>query len=164
MGLGGACAAAQTPELAIESYIKAAGLAEQAEAWALACQAWFGAAGAYLLRDNHGLAAVAYREAERAARCAEIAPLRIEALRMAGACLLRAGDESDAMRAWREAVDLGADDLAPSLAPPELLPSTFSEVAESLAALLERRGLQPQARSTCGRSSRDCRRSRESPK
>ena len=139
VGLGGAFVAAQTPELAIESYSKAAGLAEQAEGWALACHAWFGAGGAHLLRENHGPAAVAYREAERAARCAEIAPLRIEALRMAGACLLRAGDESDAMRAWREAVDLGAELGASEL------PSTLAEVAESLVALLERRGLQPQA-------------------
>ena len=140
VALGGAFVAAQTPELAIESYSKAAGLAERAEGWALASQAWFGAGGAHLLRDNHGPAAVAYREAERAARCAEIAPLRIEALRLAGACLLRAGDESDAMRAWREAVNLGAE-----LGASELFPSTFAEVAESCAALLERRGLQPQA-------------------
>jgi tetratricopeptide (TPR) repeat protein len=125
MALGGAFVAAQTPELAIESYSKAAGLAEGAEMWALACHAWFGAGGAHLLRDNHGPAAVAYREAERAAKRAEIAPLRIEALRMAGVCLLRAGDESDAMRAWQEAVDLGAE-----LGASELLPSTFAEVAE----------------------------------
>jgi tetratricopeptide (TPR) repeat protein len=140
VGLGGACVAAQTPELAIESYSKAAGLAEDGEAWALACHAWFGAAGAYLMRDSYGPAAMTYRAAERAAKEAEIAPLRIEALRMAGACLVRAGDENDAMRAWQEAVDLGVE-----LGASEPIPSTFGNVAERLAALLERRGLNPQA-------------------
>ena len=83
--VSGACVAAQTAELAIESYSKAAGLAEDGEAWALACHAWFGAAGACLMRDSYGPAAMTYRAAERAAKEAEIAPLRIEALRMAGA-------------------------------------------------------------------------------
>jgi hypothetical protein len=139
-GLGGAFVAAQTPELAIESYSKAAGLAEQARAWTLACHAWFGAGGAYLVRGSYGPAAVAYRAAESAAKQAEIAALRIEALRMTGACLVRAGDEKDAIRMWQEAVDLGAE-----LGASERSLTTFGEVAEGLVALLERHGNHPEA-------------------
>ena len=46
MGKGGACLAAEAPELAATSYGKAAALAEGEEAWPLACQAWLGAGGA----------------------------------------------------------------------------------------------------------------------
>jgi tetratricopeptide (TPR) repeat protein len=96
MGRGGACLAAEVPELAVESYRKAAGLAEGEQAWALACQAWLGVGGAYLLEDAHALAAVSYRSAAEAARRAEIAPLRAQALRMASTCLQRLGREGDA--------------------------------------------------------------------
>jgi tetratricopeptide (TPR) repeat protein len=106
MGRGGACLAAEAPDLAGESYRKAAVLAEGEKAWALACQAWLGVGGAYLLEDAHALAAVSYRAAAEAARRAEIAPLRAQALRMASTCLERLGREADAAGARTEAENL----------------------------------------------------------
>ena len=106
MGKGGAYLAAEAPDLAGESYRKAAGLAEEEEAWALACQAWLGVGGAYLLEEAHALAAVSYRSAAEAAQRAEIAPLRAQALRMASTCLQRLGREGDADAARIEAENL----------------------------------------------------------
>jgi tetratricopeptide (TPR) repeat protein len=106
MGSGGACLAAEAPDLAVESYRKAAGLAEGEKAWALACQAWLGVGGAYLLEDAHARAAVSYRAAAEAARRAEIAPLRAQALRMASTCLQRLGHDGDADAARIEAESL----------------------------------------------------------
>jgi hypothetical protein len=45
-GLGGAYLAAQKPRLAADAYRESAGVAEQAEAWPLACQGWLGMGGA----------------------------------------------------------------------------------------------------------------------
>jgi tetratricopeptide (TPR) repeat protein len=110
MGKGGACLAAEVPDLAVESYRRAAGLAEGEEAWAVACQAWLGVGGAYLLEDAHALAAVSYDAAAEAARRAEVPPLLVQALRMRCACLWRLGRDEDAAVAWREAEPLaGAD-------------------------------------------------------
>jgi hypothetical protein len=71
---------------------------------------------------------------------AEIVPLRIEAGHMAGVCLVRAGNENDAVRVWQETVGPGAE-----LDASELTPSALGNVAEGLVALFERRGLKPQA-------------------
>jgi tetratricopeptide (TPR) repeat protein len=105
MALGGACLAARVPDLGAESYQRAAVLAEQVEAWPLACQAWLGMGGAHLLRAEHAAATVAYRSAARVAKRARIVPLRAEALRMAGTCLSRLGLDDEAIRAWNEAAD-----------------------------------------------------------
>jgi hypothetical protein len=86
MALGGACVAAGAPDQAIEHYTAAAGIAERAEAWALACQAWLGAGGACLVHGVTTSAETAYRTAARTARAGGIAVLEGEALRMAEAC------------------------------------------------------------------------------
>ncbi len=140
MGMGGACVVARATDLGIESYSKAAGLAEQAREWAMACHAWLGAGGAYLVRESHGPAALAYRAAATAAKEAGLAILQIEALRMAGTCLVRSGCESDALLAWKEALDVGME-----LEVAERRLTTFKEVAGALAELLDGRGLDAQA-------------------
>jgi hypothetical protein len=136
VGLGGAFVAAQMSELANESYSKAAGLAEQAGEWTMACHAWLGAGGANLMRESYAPAAVAYRAAATAAKQGEFAVLRIEALRMAGTCLVSADDDAAAVVAWREAVSVGTQ-----IEVEERAASTFNEVANALAELLERLGL-----------------------
>jgi hypothetical protein len=93
MALGGACLAAEVPHLGAKSYRRAAVLAEQMEAWTLACQAWLGVGGACLPQEDHASAAVAYQAAAVAAERAEVATLRTEALRMARICMLRLGSD-----------------------------------------------------------------------
>ena len=64
----------------------------------------------------------------------------IISLRMAGTCHLSVGDEREATRCWRAAVETGqASDPATREA------GTFGQTAEALAALLDRRGLTQQA-------------------
>jgi tetratricopeptide (TPR) repeat protein len=149
MSLGGAWVAAQMPELAIESYSKAAGLAEQAGEWTMACHAWLGTGGANLMRESYAAAAVAYRAATEAAKQGELPVLRIEALRMAGTCLVRAGCEGAAVLAWKEAVSVGTQ-----IEVEERAASTFEEVAAKLAELLDRRGLHDQAEDVRGLAGR----------
>jgi hypothetical protein len=115
MGLGGVCLAAGAAELAAESYTKAAALAKGKNARALECQAWMGAGGAYLVEDTFALATVSYRAAAEAARQAEIAPLRVQALRMVSTCLQRLGRDEDAEAARVEAETL---ERTASAAPP----------------------------------------------
>jgi tetratricopeptide (TPR) repeat protein len=115
MGLGGVYLAAGAPELAVESYTRAAALAGSKNARALECQAWMGAAGAYLVADSLALAAVSYRTAAEAARLAELAPLGVQALRMASTCLQRLGRDEEAEAARVEADVLArADTAAPT--------------------------------------------------
>jgi tetratricopeptide (TPR) repeat protein len=140
MALGGACMAAQVPALAAESYEDAAHIAEARGEWTLACQAWLGTGGADLSRKHYLLATYAYRAAAAAAQQAQIVPLRIEALRMLGSCLLHLGHDGDAMLAWREAVDVGAE-----VAVVERGVSGLAEVARALVELLRRHGLFGQA-------------------
>jgi hypothetical protein len=141
MALGGACVAGQAPELAAANFGQAAVMAETLEQWSLACQAWLGAGGAHLAGDDHVASAVAYRAAAVAAEHAEMLPLRVEALRMLGTCLLRLGRKDDALLTWKEAVDIGTKaDVA------ERHATTLHDVAQALATLLERQGLDEQAR------------------
>jgi hypothetical protein len=108
MALGGACVTARAPDLGAESYHQAAVLAEQAEAWPLACQAWLGMGGAHLLREEHAAATVAYRAAAQVVKRATIVPLHVEALRMASTCLAHLGREDEAILARNEAADVSA--------------------------------------------------------
>jgi tetratricopeptide (TPR) repeat protein len=108
MALGGACLAAKATDLGAASYHQAAILAEQIEAWPLACQAWLGMGGAYLLRHEYAVATVAYRTAAKVAKRATIVPLHVEALRMERTCLSHLGREDQATRARNEAVDASA--------------------------------------------------------
>jgi hypothetical protein len=140
MALGGAYLAADVPALGVESYRSAALLAEHLEAWPAACQAWLGVGAAYLPRENYVGATVGFRAAAVAAKRADSLPLRIEALRLVGTCLLHLGREDEAMLAWKEAVDVGAEADAA-----ERSASTFDEVARALVKLLERHGLTRQA-------------------
>jgi tetratricopeptide (TPR) repeat protein len=106
MALGSACLAAKATELGATSYHQAAILAEQIEAWPLACQAWLGMGGAYLLRQEYAVATVAYRTAAKVAKRATIVPLHVEALRMAGTCLSHLGRHDEAKLARNEAVSV----------------------------------------------------------
>src|SRR5262249_54040460 len=127
-------------DLGVECYRTAAVISERNGRWSLACQAWLGMGGIYLADSAHAPAAVAYKAAAAAAKRAELPPLEIEGLRMAGACLALLSREDDAMRVWKEAVELGAEsDEAARTA------STFREVGEALITLLDRRGLSRQA-------------------
>jgi len=140
VALGGACIAAGELRLADDAYRRAGELAEGIEAWLLVCQARLGAAGAHLTAKRYDAAALAYGDAGSAAERAGSAALGVEALRMAGTCHLLRGAQSEAMRAWLKAVDLGGE-----IALAERPASTFPRVAEDLAAMLERRGLHAQA-------------------
>jgi hypothetical protein len=55
-------------ERAVETYCKAAGLAQPLGAWSLACLAWLGAGCVYLTRGMDEPAATAYRVAAEAAK------------------------------------------------------------------------------------------------
>jgi tetratricopeptide (TPR) repeat protein len=140
MALGGACLGAGVPTLAIESYRRAAELAQTKEAWQVVCQAWLGAGGAHLTSKSYAPAAQAYRAAAEVAERGEVAVLRVEALRMAGTCLLLGGSEHGAVLAWKEAVAAGA-----KLAEPARRASTLREVTMVLTELLKRLGLNQQA-------------------
>jgi tetratricopeptide (TPR) repeat protein len=103
MALGGAYMAAEVPELAVESYCKAAGLADALGAWSLTCVAWLGAGGMYITLGRDEPAATAYQAAANAARAGELTVLWDEALRMRGECLRRLGRTDEADRAGSEA-------------------------------------------------------------
>ncbi|WP_437579109.1 hypothetical protein [Sorangium sp. So ce887] len=59
---------------------------------------------------------------------------------MEGLCHQHRGAEAEATQAWRRAIDAGT-----AAEEPARRASTFREVVTTLADLLERRGLRPQA-------------------
>lgn len=138
--LGGAYLAAGARPMAQATYGQAALLAAQEKLWNVACQAKLGEAGVGWMERDFGRAARAYAEAAALAERGEIAPLRIEALRMEGLCHQHRGAEAEAIQAWRKAIDAGtaADE-------PARRASSFREVVTVLADLLDQRGLRPQA-------------------
>jgi len=140
MALGAAYLAADVPELGVESYRQAALLSEPLKAWPLASRAWLGVGTAYQRREKHAAATVAFRAAAATAKLGESMALRIEAMRLAGICLLHLGREDDAMLALTQAFEIGAE-----VGASERRTSTFAEVAALLAELLERRGLSERA-------------------
>ena len=140
IALGGACLAAGEAGLAGDAYRRASEMAEKIGAWQVACHAWLGAAGAHLTAKRYEAAAMAYGGAAGAAERGGIAVLGVEALRMKGTCHLLHGAESEATRAWLQAVDVGS-----GIALVERPASTFPKVAEDLATMLERQGLHAQA-------------------
>jgi tetratricopeptide (TPR) repeat protein len=129
-----------SPDRAREAYERAASLAEGITLWQVVAQAWMGVGGVFLVAQQYLPAAAAYERAAEAAEKAKVDLLRIESLRMAGTCHLSVGDEREATRCWRAAVETGqASDPATREA------GTFGQTAEALAALLDRRGLTQQA-------------------
>jgi hypothetical protein len=128
LALGGACLVGQVPdlgadayreagvfaELAIESYSKAAGLAEGEGQWQMTSQAWLGVGGAHLLHGSSASAARAYIAAAEAARKGGIATLRREALRMAATCFAHCGQDEEAARVLRETRHVQAGAIASS--------------------------------------------------
>ena len=140
VALGGAQLVAQVPRDAAVSYRAASELAKKVEEWSLSCQAKLGEAGAELVPMHHRAAASAYVEAADLAERAGSAPLRIEALRMAGLCHLLGGDKQDTVRHWRTAVDAGLELDAGSRER-----TSFVQVANDLPALLHRLGMKVQA-------------------
>lgn len=140
VALGGALAAAGEAEASADTYREAAQLAQGAEAWAVAADAWMGLGAAYLGREAHGPAAAAFRAGADAAARAEIVPLRIEGLRMAGVCWMRLGRDDEAIGVWNEAVEAGGD-----AAPGERAASSVTATGEALIRILMKRGLDQQA-------------------
>ncbi len=141
MALGAAYVAAEVPELSAETYRQAALLAEPLDAWVPASRAWLGVGAAYQRRQKHAAALVAFRAAAAtAAKRPGGRPLRVEALRLAGICLLQLGREDDAILALTQAVDISTE-----MGAPERRASSLPEATEILADLLERRGLNEQA-------------------
>lgn len=138
--LAGAYLAAGARPMAQATYGQAALLAAEQKLWTIAAQAKLGEAGVGWMERDFGRAARAYSEAGALAERGEIAPLAIEAWRLEGLCHRERGAEAEAIEAWRRAVDAGtqADE-------PARRASTFPEVVEVLADLLEKRGLRPQA-------------------
>lgn len=138
--LAGAYLAAGARPMAQATYGQAALLAAEQKLWSMACQAKLGEAGVGWIEKDHARAARAYSEAAALADRGEIAPLAIEALRLEGLCHQARGAEAEAILAWRRAIDAGtqADE-------PARRASTFREVVETLANLLDKRGLRPQA-------------------
>ena len=74
----------------------------------LLLQCWFGQAGVHLSADDPRAAAQCYDEAALVAQRDKNPILAIEAFRMAGFCLARAGDKAPALERLACAVDLGA--------------------------------------------------------
>lgn len=136
----GACFAAGARSAARSSYAHAAKVAGEREMWNVACQAKLGEAGVEWAERRFEEGARVYADAEVLAERAGIEPLRIEALRMEGLCHQHRGAEPDAIRAWRKAVDVGMGGEVPARQA-----STFRDVVTTLADLLDRRGLRPQA-------------------
>ena len=96
----------------------------------------------FLKNKRLGEAAAIYEQAAAAAVIGEVNLLFIEALRLAGTCHLRLGQEEDALYCWR-----GAVDRARSASPDEVRNTKFTDVAASLLDLLRRHGLHQQASS-----------------
>lgn len=138
--LGGAYLAAGARPMAQAIYSQAALLAAQEQLWSISCQAKLGEAGVGWMERDFSRAAHAYAEAAGLAERGAIVPLRIEALRMEGICHQQRGAETEAIQAWRRALDVGT-----AAEEPERRASTFPEVVTAFAGLLEQRGLRPQA-------------------
>jgi len=138
--LGGASLSGGNRPLAQAMYGQAALLGAQSQLWTIACQAKLGEAGVGWMEKDYGRAARAYSEAALLAERGNIVPLLIEALRMEGLCHQQRGAETDAIIAWRKAIDSGT-----SADEPTRQASTFAEVLKTLADLLDAHGLRPQA-------------------
>jgi tetratricopeptide (TPR) repeat protein len=132
-------------EKAAEQYRQAAVLAESAEAWPQVAQARTGYASLLLMSKQVEPAAQQYELAAEAARKGKTGMLRIETLRMAGACHLQLGKKVDATRCWQLAVETGK-----AATTGEIRNSTFSEVGASLVKLLREQRLHEQAQSVEG--------------
>lgn len=122
---------------ALTHFDRATAMGTTAGQLAVVAQAHLGAAGVLHTRGEFRDAARRY---ELAADNGGPGALRIEALRMAGACRLRLGDHDAASRAWSAAV---AD--AEALPAAARTQTTWKQAGESLMALLQRRGQTTQA-------------------
>jgi hypothetical protein len=140
IALGGMCVGQGAVENAVASYRQAAVLAEDKEAWGVICQAWLGAGGAELTSKQYEPAAEAYRAAAVAAQRGEIAVLVLEARRLEGTCWLLAGEEDEAIAAWQDGLEIGAE-----LRGHEREASTLAATVIAFSELLESRGLNEQA-------------------
>jgi hypothetical protein len=140
IALGGMCLGAGVLDTAVASYRQSAALARTKQAWGVVCQAWLGAGGADFTREHHEPAALSYRAAAEAAQLGEIAVLGVEARRLEGTCWRLSGAEENAIRAWQNGLDTGAE-----LRGSERGASTLPAVATAFSDLLERHGLNEQA-------------------
>ncbi len=125
---------------AVASYRQAAVLAEHKEAWGVVCQAWLGAGGAELTSKQYEPAADSYHAAAEAAQRGEIAVLALEARRLEGTCWLLAGQEDEAIAAWQDGLEIGAE-----LRGHDREASTLAATVIAFSELLESRGLIEQA-------------------
>lgn len=140
VGMASLCLAASQRDVAAQSFERAAALATEHALWQVVAQACMGLGALHTMARDHVAAASAYERAAAASEKARVDALTLESLRMAGTCHTMAGDERAAMRAWRRAVD-GAE----AMDAPARESGTFAQTAESLAALLTRHGMHPQA-------------------
>ena len=140
IALGGMCVGQGALENAVASYRQAAVLAEHKEAWGVVCQAWLGAGGAELTSKQYESAAESYRAAAKAAQRGEIAVLALEARRLEGTCWLLAGEEEEAIAAWQDGLEIGAE-----LRGHDREASTLAATVIAFSELLESRGLIEQA-------------------
>jgi tetratricopeptide (TPR) repeat protein len=140
VALAGACLAAGLPERAATSYQEAIALATGAKAPALAAQAALGKGAVWMQQKRYSDAVGVYAVAAEAAGQAQAGMLEVEARRMEGTAALAAGRHGDALRAWKSAVEIGAQmDAAVRGA------STWQDVVRALAALLRKSGMTVQA-------------------
>jgi tetratricopeptide (TPR) repeat protein len=140
MALASAYLTLKQPTQALASYASAARLAEAESLWPVASQAMMGSGAVRLMNGEWQRAAQDYEKAAAAAERAQVAMLRIEALRMAGTCHHQLGRVDDTVRCWQQAVIEG-EALTPGLR----AATTFPEVAADFIKLLRRYGLHQQA-------------------
>lgn len=140
MALASAYLALKDTAQALASYSSAAKLAADKSLWPVASQAFMGSGAVWLMNGEWRRAAQDYEQAAAAAERAQVAMLRIEALRMAGTCHHQLGRTDDTVRCWQQAV-LEGEALSPGLR----AATTFPEVAGELIKLLRRYGLHQQA-------------------
>jgi len=140
MALASAHLALRDPTQALTSYATAAKLAHSKSLWPVVSQAFMGSGAVWLMNGEWQRAARDYEQAAAAAEQAQVAMLRIEALRMAGTCHHNLGRTDDTVRCWQQAVMAG-EELSPGLR----AATTFPEVAGEMIKLLRRSGLHQQA-------------------
>lgn len=99
----------------------------------LLLQTWFGEAGVHLAAGDERAAAACYEEAAVVAQRDANPILAIEACRMAGWCLARAGDREPALQRLGCAVDLGAA-LKPEARAMTTLPVALVDMLRTLEA------------------------------
>jgi hypothetical protein len=142
MAMANTFLAGQDDEAALKHYDEAIAIAASVPAPVVVMQARFGAGSTWFRAQNYDRAAETYEQASEDARAAESEIMRIEALRMSGACHNLRERPEDAIRCWAQALGAGS-----SIPAEELAASTVEQVGQAFVDLCQRQGLVEQATS-----------------